>query len=233
MFTFRPTLGSKRRSSIIRLAKGLVAQWKFEEGVDTTVGDSIGSNDGTAVGGMTWETGKCGSFAGGFDGSDDYVTMGTGEFFDFPDSFTIAAWVKTSTTGVDQSVFSNFNNAVGNGYICEVGSTGTVRFRLTAVNVTGVIDIADGNWHHISCVRDAANNLLLLYVDGILDSTNVDEAIAYGAGYPVLIGGSYDHRFGDGYPPNFNTEPFNGDIDDVRVYDRAINAHEATALAVC
>jgi len=73
-----------------------VAKWRLNEGSGISAADSIGSNDGTIVGGASWSTGKSGNCLS-FNTSDDndYVLMNP--FSGFPASeITVEFWMKSS-----------------------------------------------------------------------------------------------------------------------------------------
>jgi hypothetical protein len=81
------------------ITTGLVGHWKFDEGSGTTATDSSGNNNtGTLVNGPVWTTGKMGG-ALSFDGSDDYVDVGTVPNYSPAMSYgTFSAWIKTDST---------------------------------------------------------------------------------------------------------------------------------------
>src|SRR3990167_8862308 len=73
---------------------GLVGYWNFDEGSGATVADSSGNgNNGTLSGGPTWVTGKVGSGALSFDGTNDYINIPSSALYDFAGDFTVSAWV--------------------------------------------------------------------------------------------------------------------------------------------
>ncbi len=74
----------------------------------------------------------------------------------------------------------------------------------------------DGNWHNIVAVKTSSQ--LILYVDGVASSINLYEDGKFGTNNHSLIIGDRYNRY------------FNGTIDDVRVYNRALSSNEVTAL---
>lgn len=77
---------------------GPVAYWKFDEGTDTNTQDSTANNNDGTITGATWKSedqcisGKCLYF----DGSGDYVDMGT-NVGNYTDNFSVSGWVRTAT----------------------------------------------------------------------------------------------------------------------------------------
>ncbi|MCJ7816994.1 MAG: LamG domain-containing protein, partial [Candidatus Aenigmarchaeota archaeon] len=78
-------------------------------------------------------------------------------------------------------------------------------------------------WHHLAGVFDSQTNTLKMYVDGVQDgSAQTTSGTLLTSTQPVSIGSA---------EPNYvSTEYFNGTIDDVRIYNRALNASEIQAL---
>jgi hypothetical protein len=76
----------------------LEGYWEMDENSGLVAGDSSGNSRNGAISGATWTTGKVGS-ALSFDGNDEVIATG---YKGIPGSTprTIAAWIKTSTTGV-------------------------------------------------------------------------------------------------------------------------------------
>jgi len=83
--------------------------------------------------------------------------------------------------------------------------------------------ILDSEWHFIVGVRDDVHQTKL-YVDGTLVDTNVNPELGYVQTYspssPIFIG--YDNSYGDRYN--------DGDMDELRVYNRALSPEEVEAL---
>jgi len=85
--------------------------------------------------------------------------------------------------------------------------------------ITGVTDVNDGNWYHVVTVRNS-NGMTELYVNGLLDAgdylavSDVDSDGFLGIGVHSTLGDNY----------------FNGLIDDVRIYDKALSAEEIQQL---
>ncbi len=182
---------------------GPVAWWKFDETSGTTASDSSGNNyTGTLVNGPVWTTGKIGN-ALSFDGVNDYVSANIPSL----SSITISAWVRTPIPGSTLRI------------IDANWTVPLLRFDNSSVQFIGNVFLTSNTtflanqWYHLVAVGDANGHKL--YVNGSLDNSN---STAYTAsnGNPILIGGSLDL--------------FNGLIDDVRVYNRALSQSEIQTL---
>jgi hypothetical protein len=92
----------------------LVGHWKFDEGTGTTAFDSSGNgNDGTLINGPIWTTGVIGQ-ALEFDGTDDYVDVGTGPAITGAAQRTVSMWINPDTIDTTERHFFGYG-ATGNG----------------------------------------------------------------------------------------------------------------------
>lgn len=204
---------------------GCIAHWKLDETSGVTIEDESDNNlDGVSqndASGMT-TTGKVGT-ALNFDGSTDYITVSdpAGGELDFGESgdFSISAWFKTSVTGANQVIVSkgNYWVMVTSGNVFQVGISDGVGG--TAV-VDGSSNICDGEWHHIAGTFDRSG-VLTVYLDGSVEGTPADIT---GEGD---IDSSYDFYIGVTVGP---LSYFNGDIDNVAIFNRVLSAKEVEYL---
>jgi hypothetical protein len=194
---------------------GFISHWKFDEGSETIAHDSVGNNHGTVYGAV-WTTGKIDG-ALSFDGIDDYVDCGSGP--SNYDNITVSAWMKTSTEGILVSNrYSSYS--FGTWYTLSsmdiaVGDNSQGGYRLLPFNTTTL----DGNWHHVAYTKNGTSHAI--YVDGLLDLSFTSNAdISWNN--PTFIGRRWTKSSSVGW--------FNGIIDDVRIYDRALSAEEVQQL---
>jgi Concanavalin A-like lectin/glucanases superfamily/F5/8 type C domain len=205
----------------------LEAHYTFDEGVGTRVGDSSpNANHGTVIGNLQWVTGKVGG-AMAFTGStSDYVEAPEAPNVTGIHSRTATAWIKTTEYG---EIVSWGDNIAGQKWIFRVqesnGTLGAIRVEVNGGYQVGSTDVRDDEWHHVAAVLDSDGTPdateSALYVDGILEanSATLDEPINTAAGV-VRIGLAPWHN-----------RPFNGLIDDVRIYSRPLSNEELAGLA--
>ncbi len=158
-----------------------------------------------------------------FDGANDYVGINTtlGNFG--TSNFTVEAWIKTTSTGNGSIVSKRTATTYGNYFRLTATASGKASLEInesSAANytfITGNTTINDGKWHHVAAVRTATQ--LLLYVDGVSDATaktlngnpNINNASTFSIG-----------RFLDDVATA--KELFNGNIDEVKVYNTNLSA---------
>jgi len=213
--------------AVSTLQKGLVGQWKFAGNAKDA---TPYGNNGTVTGAILHNDRK-GQYgkAYSFDGND-YVNVSdpASGILDFTNSqsFSVGGWIKTSANFsndapiVDKLQVSFFSI----GYKLFVGSDEIAKFIVgdsngETVTANSNINIADGNWHYLMGVKDVAKDLIKIYVDGVEKESIQDTTTASHTNSQALsIGG----LSGSGF--------FNGLIDDVRIYNRALTPAEITAL---
>ena len=202
-------------------ASGLVGYWSFDEGSGTTARDLSGrGNTGTLVNGPTWTTGRVGG-ALSFDGVNDHVDVGIRSGLT-PPNITIEAWVRADRLDDWDGIISNMS-AWGSGFSLQIGTVQRIAamvsghyLRTTWAPVTGV-------WYHIVATHDNATSLNILYVNG-REEARVTRSIFYEANARTQIGVFYTST-----PPTIPALLFNGIIDEVRIYNRALSAAEIMA----
>lgn len=195
------------------LADGLRAYYPLDTGSGTTATDEAFNNDGT-INGATWVSGQIGDHALSFDGVDDEVDCG---FIFEPSEYTFSSWVNVSSfngtivnllnTGTE-SVISFRTNASDQFQINQKNSAGTNNTITSSVKSTNTWYHAVGSWD---------GDTLRLYVDGAeVASTAVSSLKSGSDAWWVGSGGGFSYH--------------TGELDDVRIYNRALSADEVTEL---
>jgi hypothetical protein len=184
---------------------GLVSRYKLDG--DAT--DSINGNDGTEIGGPGYAPGVCDQ-AISLDGVDDYVNCGNS--FEITGQITLSVLLKgTFNSSWDPIIAKGYDWMLSRG----MGDEATFFCAGLASFLFGSANINDNQWHHIVAVYDGAQ--MRLYVDGKLDASQTASGSLNVSSANVYIGGS-------------PSQSFNGLIDDVRIYDRALSDHEIDVL---
>lgn len=210
------------------LTTGLVGWWKLDEGTGTSAIDSGSGGRAGAIHGATYVTGQIGSGLH-FDGTDD-VDFGTTLNFGATDSFTVALWCQfTSLAGNYPSLVGKSASDNGWGYLVALDSgTGKIITQITDGSGTtasyftaGAVN--SGTWRHVAMVIDRGAQLMLVYIDGALDNSVSTAAVGdLTQSAPLYLGVRQDSVG----PRNRYT----GDLDEARIYTRALSAPEIAAL---
>lgn len=112
-----------------------------------------------------------------------------------------------------------------------VGSDGKLRgafWSSAGANpITTTVSVNDGMWHHVALVGSV--NTQSLYLDGLLvNPSPLSASISHVSMTGNQIGVGYN---GSPWPsaPTFGWNPFNGDIDEVRIWNKALSGTEIAA----
>jgi len=197
--------------------EGLVGCWLPFVGEGDTLKDYSGEgNDGT-LNGPTWIYDSHFGWVLDFDGVDDYVEV-SGLQTVSPAHLTYSAWIKTLDSGTN-SIY--YKEEGGPWHHLTIGTVnpGDIRFTATDSSTTVDLDTSanldDGNWHHVVGTYDGST--MRVYIDG--EEVNSDSTLSGDLSYAEDDIPTIGSRMG-------STNFFNGTIDEVRIYDRALSENE-------
>lgn len=207
------------------ITTSLQGWWKLDDGSGTSAADSSGNaNTGTLSNTPTWVTGKIGPFALSFvTASSQSVDAGNGASLNITSAGTVSAWVKFSgqATYVGIACKDDLVND-RNGYCLFITSGNAAGLEIASGSGFNENDhptnLSDNAWHMITGTWDGTN--VKVYVDG--GSVNsIAQTIT-----PV----SNVNNMALARIPGQTGHFFNGSIDEVRVYSRALTASDITEL---
>jgi hypothetical protein len=210
------------------LNAGLVAHWTFDEGSGAAVKDHSGKgHDGVLTGGSWISTGR---FGGALHlALGDYVTVPG-----FPaatQDWTVSVWVRYAQADIGSDLSTILTT--------EVPSTGgwelqgpvnaeaaVLQFSYNrggaGYNTLICCQIQADTWMHVTAVVEGRAGKARLYDGGIV---RVELAVSG----PILPGNDTLHIGIEQIPTKFEW-PFRGAVDDIRIYERALNAAEISGL---
>jgi hypothetical protein len=200
--------------------RGPVAVYSFDEGQGTTVEDVSGNGHEGTIEGAGWTThGRYGDALEFSGEADECVTVPDSESLSLDEELTIEAWVRPSGAPDDDPIIFKESEG-GLGYALGIGLYEDGRPEglmndggLDPENVVGPEAVEAGVWAHIAFTYDGAH--MRLYVDGELVATQAESSGPFASGGPLVIGCNPD------FP-----ETFEGRIDEVRIYERALGEGE-------
>jgi len=221
----------------------LISHYKMNDNRATTnvVDTGVGSNDGTLNGGDNTSdksvTGKI-NRAFNLNGSDDFININDVLTNDLATTTkgTWACWIKpVDATPSSIDILISFNDTDANTFIhiriktdgklrAKATDAGTAQWQLDTDNVV----LSDNTYTHIAIVQDGT--FPVIYIDGVAVaqtfSTSTDKTIWFNdlAG---LDNGRIADRNVDG---GGETNHFNGEVDDVRIYNTALTSSEISAI---
>jgi hypothetical protein len=200
-------------------------------GVGTTAYNLIpgGINNFSLNNGLSYDLDKSGSFY--FDGSNDYVGLGSTTIFNST-TFTVSFWIKPTTYSGTYC-----SGAVSNGQYTLFGTTSS--YQGYSSTFSGAIQFGSSNnciatvnqsnfsinkWYHYVAVYDSAgtgnSTKFKIYIDGVIKSLTFDATMPsspYAAGQEARIG----------WGPGGGAYPYyNGNIGLVQIHSRALSSTE-------
>ncbi|MEO7717397.1 MAG: LamG domain-containing protein [Capsulimonas sp.] len=209
------------------LAAGLVAKshlvgyWPCDEGAGETVGDKSGHNrNGFFQAGAKWTTdAKVGKGAVSFPQPGGVET--SGPVVDTTKSYTVAAWVKVDQLTGYQT-FVSIDGDDKSGFFLQIHGEGNrFTFALDPAHAFAPISPQTGQWYHLAGVYDAPTKTLAVFVNGELQAKEQAPPTTRSTGN-TAFGRA---KFGGNY-----VDFVNGSIDDIRVYDIALQPADIMAL---
>ncbi|KKQ84253.1 MAG: hypothetical protein UT08_C0020G0002 [Candidatus Woesebacteria bacterium GW2011_GWB1_38_8] len=207
-----------------------VALWKLNENTGTTTNDSSenGYHSQAFTGNTTWIAGKLNT-ALTFDGTDDNVRITEGTGIDLgaaTDSYSVSAWMKTSTDfTVDAIIITKWDNSGSPNsypYRLYINPSEQACFQISdgtnAPSTCGSTVLNDGSWHLITGLRNVTTDTLYIYIDGKLANSANDTVT-------LTTVNNDDVSFGCA-GLSYNQFDFNGQIDDVRIYNYVLTPQQ-------
>ena len=159
-----------------------------------------------------------------FNGIDDYIELAR----TIQKDFTISLWIKTSSPSLKGNQCYQGNGVLwsdvagpANDFILAVLNDRACFFTGNPdMSLLGKTPIVDGSWHHLVVVRKMALGRVTLYVDGKREGTMFSSRNPLDAQRIMVLGANIlDKRF------------FEGCLDEVKIYDRALSEQEVSLLS--
>lgn len=215
----------------------LVGYWKMDDGTGNIATDSSGNdNHGTLMpASPDWTSDGKINGALDFDGIDDYVEIPDDPTLDITDEITIMAWLYSESW--DEDSYPSPDDTTENGIITKAGDedwgvwnlhykTTDEGFRFeVSLDGTGVSVFEEtpstslNTWYHIAGVYDGSE--IILYINGVPS----DSAPATG----LIDTNNEPLRFGKQFWWDDHYSMWDGKIDEVKIYSRALSDAEIQA----
>lgn len=208
-----------------------LAYWRLSETSGTTV-TSTGSltSIGTLINGAivgqegprqaTWPGFEAANTAVRFDGVNDKIDVPANAAFN-PPSFSIEAWARPAVVGGTlRSVVTCRNSSPTRGFALYSGDDGRWQFWLgngTTWSVASGPAVTAGSWAHLVGSYNSATQSMSLFVNGVR-AQELTSAYSQNSTRPLRIGAGRTETTGDYF--------FNGEVDEVALFDRVLTADE-------
>ena len=206
---------------------GLAAHWKLDEAEGRTAADNSGNgHDGSLGGaqyGATWlPTGGHSGGALSFDGEYDCVDCGTFNPSEGTGQLTVSLWTRwNGPNGNEQGLVAKASLRTTDRTMWSLAVDAAGQLELAgadSVSCTDCPTLPMGRWAHVAATFDGVT--ASLYLDGSMIRSG-----------DFLFGAATDANVVLGNAQWFGKDSaFDGDLDDVRIYDRALSATELVAM---
>jgi hypothetical protein len=213
---------------------GLSGWWPFNGNADD---ESNNGNDGIVYdANLTQDRYGNPNSAYNFNGVSDYIEVLDDNSLDFTNSYSLSAWYRTTDNfAYNQTILGKGNDIGGSGYNMTINSAiisydnlqiqsgfnNGLEFVDGVINGAAMIpsvDIFTINWHHIIGTYDG--NTAKLYIDGVLmDTIQIEFSLSISE-QPLLFGNETNTLY----------RYFEGDIDDIGMWNRALTNDEVLKL---
>jgi hypothetical protein len=194
---------------------GLVGEWLFTNNLNDTSGNAY---DGVATG-ATFGTDRFGNANGAavFNGINQYISVPSETDFELTGDLTVSAWINPVAITQLAGIASKCQSSSCAAFTFRLGFTGDIDLDSNTASSSVPSQITAGTWTHVAGVMSGTT--ATIYVNGVSMFTHAQ-------GFTPQYRNN-TLRFGVDYQASF----FDGSIDDIRIYTRALSASEVAALA--
>jgi len=209
--------------ALAEISDGIVAYYPFNNNAND---ESINDNNGN-INGASFVADRFNNTNSAiqFDGIDDYISCGNSDKFNFSNSYSFSMWVKP---------FEKHDGRLLNKWIDGVEDNGVqfteeqkINFyiffnelNIISLDSTNIIPL--NQWTHVVAIFDSSK--AIIFINGVKDSESSETNLNIGTGNGELyIGHNPERQFE-------RNKPFNGSIDDIRIYSRTLSTSEISDL---
>lgn len=205
---------------------GLVAHWTFDEGAGDIARDISGHGHDATLKNTEWVRSPRGH-ALRFDSREDLARYAGIDSMNMSGDMSLAVWVRTDATvapDTNRLIFGDGGGGIDRNLNLRLDGSGGLRFEWgngrESSSLIGPGRLMNGTWRHVAIVADSRAETVTMYVDGDMVA-QADHAMPVSRA-PVrerLTGWFYN-----GF--------FQGELDDIRLYSRALPEQEVRKLFV-
>lgn len=202
-------------------AANLIAYYPFNETSGLVANDSISGNHASLDSGMddgNWVSGYKGNGIR-LDDANDELTIAGGNFNFVDKSFAFSVWEKRANTGSDDYIFSQGTGSGSNGLHLGYRADGRYTLAFWSNDLNTSLTFNEGMWRHWVMSYDESTMSQDLYLNGELLTQRTASANFQGTG-TLYIGSRFSG----------STTHYEGILDEIKIYDRALTADEVKQL---
>lgn len=198
-------------------SSNLGGYWPLHEDSGSTAYDFSGNNKDAAINGPTLgATGILGTTSYSFSGGSDHVDLGSDSAWALDSSTTVSMWFRTSDTSNFKFLF-NYGGNGGDYYFLRIRDGGDLEVQSSGGSAISSNTYDDGSWYHCAAVFNPGGTTRG-YIDGS-EVISYNEGGSFSSSQNAEIGRRTD-----------NTDPWRGEIADVRFYDIGLTQSEIQTI---
>jgi len=205
----------------------LVAYWKLEETSGIRYDNTSNNNDLADNYTVTYDTGQYGNAAKFTAANTEYLSLAGGSqtglsIFDGNwATFSIAFWVKLTSTGATQVILNKMHaGATDQSLYLYFTASNTFSFAFLSDDLTTTDTFSSGTWYHIVGTYNARIKERKIYVNGVLNKVGDSTGVLSGINDDTLYLGAY----------NSPTYFLNGLLDDFMIFDKTLTDGEVSQV---
>jgi hypothetical protein len=202
----------------------LVGHWKLDEGLGNTFIDHSGKGNNASIptpSGISWTSGKVGQAALFNSTTGAFGVVANNPSIDLTEELTISAWIRPNAIE-NKGILTKLS---GDGYEFRIFSDGKLEFRINRSSegttykiMSNQKYVADGRtWTHVAVTFNGTNSTL--YINGEEDNFANFNLV-------TIKSNTSDLRIG----AVGNGNRWNGGLDDIRLYNKALTKNEISSL---
>jgi len=198
---------------------GLTGYWPFK---GNAIDESSNTNDGIVTGATLVEDRFSNvNSAYSFDGND-YITVAHHSSLDMSGPVSFSAWVKPSgiQTSGNRMILGKSDYSTQTNYLIRQIPNGYIQWEYQGYTQNIINPMVVSTWHHIVVTAEGPTLEKKIYLDNQLVATQLASGGSFGqVTNPLTFGYA-----------SYNSEYYEGIIDDIRIYDRVLTVTEVDAL---
>ena len=198
-----------------------IAHWKLDEMTGTTAFDAEGTHNGTLENGPLWSTDGNLEGALDFDGVDDQVIIPHDDALSFSSAMTMSAWIKNESSSSFDAfrIISKESNGSNDSYWMSLQG-GWLWMGIGGQFFSPGVTLLPDQWYHVAGTFDSDTGEVNMYINGALVLTQATSATLSSNTDDIYIGSNWEAY-----------KPWNGKLDDVRLYNYALTVDQISQLS--
>ncbi|MGB3016836.1 MAG: LamG-like jellyroll fold domain-containing protein [Ignavibacteria bacterium] len=148
------------------------------------------------------------------NGASEYIAVPHSSSLNITGSFTVEMWITPNASGSTAILLQKRAGTNSSGYTLLLNAGKPAIRTNNTTRLTGKTVLPANTWTHVAGTYNSSTNLFSIFLNGVLDtSSTVTSALPLTNSDSVLIGTGFNG-------------PFNGKMDEVRIWNRALSSNE-------